>query len=416
MQNIEQNLEEPQVTPPKRRFRKILKLIYSISVHLLALFALGLIAVAVAIKFRWTNQSGTVDVNNRYFNGLADKYGKEQSFKGKTVDQTKTELLQKLGILARYKPVDANKIYEVYKKNGDALIALRMFDAAALLLKDNKEFQADLKNVKANQKIDDKSVFEWSNYEIWKSFCQAILKDKKAIDSAAQVTGVEARLLVMCLVGEQVRMFNSGRERFKQYVYPLTNVMLPNNRGYGVTSILEHTALQIEKNLVDKKSKFYPGDYFYKCLNVRDSFPETIVDTIKAHQQKTIQRLINRKDHFYSYLYTAFLLRQYQAHWTKEGFDLSYRPEILGTLFNIGFKKSIPKENPEVGGSSFTVGDKTYTFGGLCYEFYYSGELMDAFPITSQPFTPVAELEKRNQGYLKQVQEKLKIVDTLKVK
>jgi hypothetical protein len=33
---------------------------------------------------------------------------------------------------------------------------------------------------------------------------------------------------------------------------------------------------------------------------------------------------------------------------------------------------------------------------------------MDAFPITSEPFTPVRELEKRNKGYLKQVEEKLK--------
>ena len=71
----------------------------------------------------------------------------------------------------------------------------------------------------------------------------------------------------MCLVGEQVRMFNANRERFKQYVYPFSRVILPKNRGYGVTSILEHTALQIENNLINPKSQFYPGDYFYKCLN-----------------------------------------------------------------------------------------------------------------------------------------------------
>ena len=397
-------MEEDKVPASSGKLKKILKRIYAVSVHLLALFALGLIAVAVAVKFRWTNQSGLVDVNNRYFNGLSDKYGKEQQFKGRSVDQKKSELLQKLGILSRYKPVDANKIYEAYKTTGDEAIALRMFDAVSLLLKDNKAFQSELKNLSKRRKIDNKSAFEWSNYEVWKSFCQAILKDKKAIDSAAQVTGVEARMIVMCLVGEQVRMFNSGRERFKQYVYPLTGVMLPNNRGYGVTSILEHTALQIERNLVDKTSKFYPGEYFYKCLNVKDSFPETIVDTIKAHRHKTIQRLINRKDHFYSYLYTAFLLRQYQAHWTKAGRDLSYRPEILGTLFNIGFHKSIPKKNPEVGGSSFTVGNKTYTFGGLCYEFYYSGELMDEFPITRKTFLSVEELQKKNELYLKTIE------------
>lgn len=398
--------DTPQISEGK--FKRVLRKTYRVTVHLLAIFALFLILVAVAVKFRWTTQSGLTDVNNRYFNGLSDKYGKEQTLTGKQVDSKKSELLQKIGVLSRYKPVDALKIYEAYSKTGDALIALRMFDAAALLLNKNSAFKKDIANLSKQRKVDNNSVFEWSNYQIWESFCKAIIKDKPAIDSAARVTGVESRLIVMCLVGEQVRMFNAGRERFKQYVYPLTGVMLPNNRGYGVTSILEHTAIQIERNLVDKKSPFFPGEYFYKCLNVNDSFPDHVVDTIKAHKHKTIQRLINRGDHFYSYLYTAFLLRQYQAHWTKAGRDLSFRPEILGTLFNIGFHKSIPKENPEVGGSSFTVGDKTYTFGGLCYEFYYSGELMDEFPITPKPFVPVYELEKRNKGYLKQVEEKMK--------
>ncbi len=87
-------------------------------------------------------------------------------------------------------------------------------------------------------------------------------------------------------------------------------------------------------------------------------------------------------------------MRQFQAHWEKAGLSLAYRPEILGTLYNLGFQKSKPKKNPAVGGSTFKVGDKEYTFGGLCYEFYYSGELMDIFPLTSKPFVPVKELQR----------------------
>ena len=238
-------------------------------------------------------------------------------------------------------------------------------------------------------------------------------KDKAAIDSASRITGVESRLIVMCLVGEQVRMFNANRERFKQYVYPFSSVILPKNRGYGVTSILEHTALQIEKNLINPKSEFYPGDYFYKTLNTTDAAPGLVIDSIKAHQHKTIQRLIMGGDHFYSYLYTAFLIRQYQAHWQRAGEDLSYRPEIIGTLFNLGFHKSKPKKNPEVGGSNFTVGNKEYTFGGLCYEFYYSGEMLKDFPITKQAFIPVTELEKRNQAHLQKVQKAMAVHDSI---
>ncbi|MFM8243902.1 MAG: hypothetical protein ACKN86_13950, partial [Crocinitomicaceae bacterium] len=98
-------------------------------------------------------------------------------------------------------------------------------------------------------------------------------------------------------------------------------------------------------------------------------------DTIAAHKHKTIQRLIKGGDHFYSYLYTALLLRQYQSQWERAGFSLSNRPDVLGTLFNLGYEKSKPKKDPQVGGSSFVIGEKEYTFGGICFEFYYSGEL-----------------------------------------
>jgi hypothetical protein len=400
---------EPQA--PTKTKRSLLKISYYIALHLLSAFAVFLIVTALAVKFKWTNTSGNVDINNRYFSKLAGQYGKDLKAKQQNFDNEENLLLQKIGLLAKYKPVDALKISAAYHQSKDLFIAQRMFNATSLLLKDNKSFQSELKVLKA--KKDRKSLFEFSNYAVWNTFCNAVRKDKAAIDSAARIAGVESRMIVMCLVGEQVRMFNASRERFKQYVYPFNSVILPNNRGYGVTSILEHTALRIERQLVDKNSKFYPGDYFYKCLNTTDAAPGLVVDSIKAHQHKTIQRLIKGGDHFYSYLYTAFLIRQYQAHWQREGFDLSYRPEIVGTLFNLGFDKSKPKKNPEVGGSSFKVGDKEYTFGGLCFEFYYSGEMMQDFPITTQPFTSVQELEKRNKVHLAKVEKAIALSDSL---
>lgn len=399
-----------QSSKPKKK-RKFLKIAYFVVLHLLSAFAFFMIITALAVKFKWTNTSGGVDVNNRYFSELANEYGNDQKKSQQDLDNEENLLLQKIGLLARFKPVDAVKITNAYTVTKDIFIAKRMFDAAALLLKDNAEFTSQLEELKAVK--DRKSVFEFSNYEVWQTFCNAVRKDKKAIDSAARIAGVESRMIVMCLVGEQVRMFNASRERFKQYVYPFSSVILPRNRGYGVTSILEHTALRIERQLVDKNSKFYPGDYFYRCLNTTDAAPGLVVDSIQAHQHKTIQRLIMGGDHFYSYLYTAFFIRQLQSHWKREGFDLSYRPEIVGTLFNLGFDKSKPKKNPEVGGSSFLVGDKTYTFGGLCYEFYYSGEMLKDFPITSTPFPPVGELERKNATHLFKVKKAIARADSL---
>jgi hypothetical protein len=183
--------------------------------------------------------------------------------------------------------------------------------------------------------------------------------------------------------------------------------MMPTNRGYGVSGILEHTAIRIEKTLFNKNDPFYAGDYFQKCINVNDSFPQVINDTIAAHQHKTIQRLIKGGDHYYSYLYTAFLMRQFQSHWERANLDLSNRPEILGTLFNLGYQKSKPKKNPEVGGSTFKVGERDYTFGGLCFEFYYSGELQKEFPVTGRGFIPVKELELKNKEWLEAIKKRI---------
>lgn len=48
----------------------------------------------------------------------------------------------------------------------------------------------------------------------------------------------------------------------------------------------------------------------------------------------------------------------------------------------------------------FVIGEKEYTFGGICFEFYYSGELQKEFPITGRGFIPVKELEENNKEFL----------------
>ena len=403
--------------PPKKRritFRKVFRILYFTSLHILAAGALFAIATALAVHFKWTNTEGSVDLNSRYFSKMANKYN--QGFKTDSASVVKSEyvMFRQLGVLAKYYPNNAKTIIESYHKNKDVVVALKMLDAVKLCMIKNKPYQQEIAQIKWHKNVKALSIFAWSNYKEWKEFCKVITADKKAIDSVSLLTGVEARMIVMCLVGEQVRMFNSGREKFKKYVVPFNRLILPTNRGYGVTGILQHTALRIERNLFDKSSKFYAGDYFQKCLNVKDSFPELVNDTIEAHKFITIQRLIKRSDHFYSYLYTAFFLRQFQAHWEKEGFSLSHRPEILGTLYNLGYEKSVPKNNPSVGGSNFIVGNKDYTFGGLCYEFYYSGELQELFPLTGEGFISVKDLEIRNKNLDQVIQKRLEIEEKLR--
>ena len=397
-----ENTDENQIIfhkPEKKRhrFKRFIRFSYFSILHVLAAGALFGVATALAVHFKWTNEKGSEDLNSRYFSKMANKYN--QGFKTDSISVIKNEyiMFRQLGVLTKYYPKNAKTILDTYHKTKDVVIALRMLDAVKMCMTKNRAYQNEIDKIKWDKTVLNLSIFAWSNYNEWKEFCKVIKADKKAIDSVSLLTGVESRMIVMCLVGEQVRMFNSGREKFKKYVVPFNRLILPTNRGYGVTGILQNTAVKIEQNLFNKSSEFYAGDYFQKCLNVKDSFPEYVNDTIEAHKSIIIQRLINRKDHFYSYLYTAFFLRQFQAHWEKEGFSLSNRPEILGTLYNLGYQKSKPKKNPSVGGSNFIVGNKDYTFGGLCYEFYYSGELQDLFPLTGEGFISVKELELKNK-------------------
>jgi hypothetical protein len=396
-------------TAPSKKFswKKWLKYSYLAALHILAGVAAFLILTALAVKFKWTNDAGDVDINNRYYEDIASQYGNESKKDSATLARDEYIMFQRLGVLSRFYPHNAKVISEAYQHDKNVYTALRMLDAVNILLRDNKEFIRAMKEVNKKAKFNTGSVYAWSNYTVWKQFCNTIIKDKQAIDSVSRLTGVESRIIVMCVVGEQLRMFNSGREKFKQYVYPYSRLILPSNRGYGVSGILEHTALRIESTLFNEKDPFYPGDYFQQTINVRDSFPEVINDSISAHKHKTIQRLIKGGDHYYSYLYTAYLMRQFQAHWEQNGFDLSNRPEILGTLFNLGYQKSKPKKNPEVGGSTFKIGEKDYTFGGLCFEFYYSGEMQDAFPITGRGFIPVKELEKNNKTWIEAIKKRI---------
>ncbi len=405
-----------QIKKKRKPFIKFIRFSYFTVLHLLAIGALFAIFTALAVHFKWTNEKGSTDLNSRYFSKMANKYN--QGFKKDTASVAKNEyiVLRRIGILAKYNPNNAKSIMEAYSKSGDPEVALRMLDAVNLCMTKNKTYQSEIEGVEWNDSVKALSLFEWSNYKEWKEFCRVVKADKKAIDSVSRLTGVEARMIVMCLVGEQVRMFNSGREKFKKYVTPFNRLILPTNRGYGVTGILQNTALRIERNLFDKTSKFYAGDYFQNCINLKDSFPELVNDTIEAHKHLTIQRLIKRGDHFYSYLYTAFFLRQFQAHWEKEGYTLSNRPEILGTLYNLGYQKSKPKANPSVGGSNFIVGNKDYTFGGLCYEFYYSGELQNLFPLTGKGFIPVKELEARTNNKGSILKARIKEDEKLKLK
>lgn len=348
---------------------------YSFIAFVLLFAAEGFILTAsfFAIKLHLFNDPGAVDYNDRYFQDIQKT---EILSKNDTCNNpigSVFEFYQQLNVLNSYFPYNAIKLHSCFLEHKDVNLAQRMFQAIHLELTDSTDFINDLKNgnISIKNRIpSDNNAFSWMNIVEWEDFKIAVAKDSLIIDSVARVTRVEPRLIVSVLLGEQMRLFNSSRETYKKVINPLKILSVEAKFSLGVTGIKEETAKKTERFLKDTSSVFYLGKEFEHLLDFSTE------DTLNER----FNRLVNYRNHYYSYMYAALIIRQIRQQWLDAGYDISNRPEILATLFNLGYAVSIPKPNPSVGGSRIIVNEKMYTFGSLAYQFYYSGELDQLFP------------------------------------
>lgn len=359
---------------------KWFKIPYYLFLYVFALIGFGLTGAYFAIYYKWTNESGSVDRSSRQLTVIHDKYSNVSAEDSLQVEQFKMEALNRILLLREFYPVNAGQMLDVYESGSDITEVLRMLDAADLKLRNDRKYIAALKNLKKEIKYNKtgkkQSIYEWMNMREWETFKIAVEKDKKVIDSVSRLTGVESRLIVSCLVGEQIRLFTSDREGYKKWIGPLKVLSVESQFSLGVTGIKDFTAAKIESGIKDSTSIYYLGKNYEHLLDFKSADIES----------ERYNRLTNFRNHFYSYMYAALFLKQMKVQWEKAGYPIDKRPEILATLFNVGYPQSVPKKNPKVGGSRIKINDKTYTFGLIAYQFYYSGELHHLFPIQGTKF------------------------------
>lgn len=219
--------------------------------------------------------------------------------------------------------------------------------------------------------IDSVKVCDWRQTPEWAVVKGGLEKDAGIITQVAAETDVDARLIAAVVIPEQIRFFTSEREVFKRYFEPLKILGSLTQFSLGVSGIKQETAVQIELYANDPTSPLYPGDGYAALL----AYPAGV-----DHDAELYNRLTDSKNHYYSYLYTAIYLKEVSMQWERAGFPLTNRPEILVTLFNIGFGNSRPNATPSVGGASISAGGKTYAFGDLGGQFSTSDELTNLFP------------------------------------
>ena len=351
---------------------------------LLVLFALAGAAIIGAwglYQLGVTKNKGAVDKNYRYLMSVSEMEElKDQKLTQLQVDEQWALQYGRLAAMARFYPENARTILAAAQNSNNPLVINRMVAAAQIYMGENDSIDrlaekvASLLGTVPQQQRG--NLIPWMDGPEWPALKQAILRDSALIREAGRLTGVEPRLIVGCLIGEQIRLFNSKREMFKKYLGPVKVLSVQSQFSYGVNGIKDFTAEAVEQHLKDPTSEYYMGPAYEHLLDFATN----------DHVTERYNRLVDYRNHLDSYLYTGCILHQTMLQWRRAGYDISNRPDVLFTLFNVGFSQSVPKADPKPGGSHIKVGDRDYTFGAIGFDFYYSGELSEAFPFMRERF------------------------------
>lgn len=230
-----------------------------------------------------------------------------------------------------------------------------------------------LKNNNDTGNLIQANIPDWATSDQWILMKEVFTRDQAVIKRAANDAQISPRLILSCVMGEQFRFFNNRRESFKNYFEPLKILASLSNTSFGIAGLKPKTIGQIENNLKNSNSDFYLG----RGMENITAYDLGVVDI----ESERMNRITNTKDPYYSYLYVGLYMKEVIAQWQKSGYDISQNAGVLATLYNLGFYYSIPKANPEIGGSVININNIDYTFGDIAHEFYNSEELSDIFPI-----------------------------------
>lgn len=360
--------------------------IFNIIVALFALAGFAIIGAWAFYQLGFTKNRGAVDHNYRYMLSVDEmKKLESREMTDQQIQAKWMEQYAKLIVFSKFYPANAQLITKAAQYSHDPEIVDKMIAACSMYItEENPEYTrllAEVEKVLRRQpQQEQENIIPWMQGVEWPALKEAIIHDKDLIIEAGRLTGVEPRLIVGCLIGEQIRLFNSKRETFKKYLGPVKVLSVQSQFSYGVNGIKISTAKTIEEHLKDPTSEYYMGPRYEHLLDY------TVEGT--AQDDERYNRLVDYRNHLYSYLYTACILHQTMLQWKRAGYDISNRPDVLFTLFNVGFAQSVPKANPVCGGSHIKIGDNTYTFGAIGFDFYFSGELADYFPFWREHFIP----------------------------
>lgn len=254
---------------------------------------------------------------------------------------------------------------------GYLAVLLHLTDTQGIVDNQNQAFQASgtTTSIVASS-TDNLNASTWEGIPEWTTLSEAMTKDTGLIIHVSNVTGVPPRLIAAQLVAEQLRLYTSEREVYKEFFAPLKILGTQSQFSLGILGFKEDTAIAVENNLKDPTSQYYPGQSYEHLLD----FSTTDVNT------ERFNRLTDDHYYYYDYLYAALYIKEVETQWMNAGFDISNNIGVISTLYNIGFAHSNPNANPQVGGAEIDIASSTWSFGSLAASFYNSNELLEELP------------------------------------
>lgn len=325
--------------------------------------------IFVAMQFGWLNVRGTIKERNQSFLNTETVSSVKESN-----GESRAKILCQIHVLANYAPETAKKIQIVYETTENQNLVEKMFASAKA-----RFITTDI--VPQMNSCDQVSIpdttpivqtaYVWADAPEWQVMKSVFIRDQDKIRQAATDAKISPRLLLGGVIGEQFRFFTNSRDSFKQYFEPLKILASLSKFSFGIAGLKPETVKRIDENLVNKNSIFYIGPEMEQVI----TYPEN-----SDHDAIRFERITDTKNTYYSYLYVGLFMRQVMAQWERAGYDISQRPDVLSTLYNLGFNRSIPKQDPSAGGAPITVNGELFSFGELGEQFYYSGELIQEFP------------------------------------
>ena len=196
------------------RDRPVGRKIFDIIVWLFALVGFGVVGAWGFYQLGFTKDRGAQDRNYRYMLSVDEM--KSLSDSVLTTQQVQERWMRqyvKLAAFSKFYPTNAQLITQAAQFGHDPMHVDRMLAACSMYIEDLSEYNDLLRKVEAVlsevPQRETGNVIPWMADVEWQALREAIVRDKALIIEAGRLTGVEPRLIVGCLIGEQIRLFNA---------------------------------------------------------------------------------------------------------------------------------------------------------------------------------------------------------------